>query len=259
MSRMGSPASIDELLDRMATLLTPMEADEDPRRYFLAVYARMTAAVRDELLEPRMGGFVDPMWTERWDVAFAGLYLDALERWNAAGVAPGPWQVAFTAAASGPRVPPLRHLLLGMNAHINYDLAQALLVVIDDQEWDDPDLIARRAADHGHIDRILVSRVAVEDRLLQRVEQPGDRTLLDRALTPFDRTGTRRFLREARAKVWRNARALSSARRRGPEALASRVEELGRRSADRVEDLRRPGQVILRLSRHGFGVLLEGA
>jgi hypothetical protein len=255
----GSPRSIDELLDRMAALLAPMEVTEDPRRYFLAVYARMTAAVRDELREPRLGGFVDPAWTERWDVAFAGLYLDALERWDAAGSAPGPWQVAFAAAASGPRVPPLRHLLLGMNAHINYDLAQALLALIEDDAFDDPDLLARRAADHAHIDRILVSRVAEEDHLLQQVERPGDRTLLDRVLGPFDRAGTKRFLREARAKVWRNARVLSSARRQGPEALASRIEELGRLSAARVEDLRRPGQVILRLSRHGFGVLLEGA
>ena len=36
-------------------------------------------------------------------------------------------------------------------------------------------------------------------------------------------------------------------------------QELGHRSADRVADLRRPGQVILRLARDGFGVLLEGA
>jgi hypothetical protein len=34
------------------------------------------------------------------------------------------------------------------------------------------------------------------------------------------------------------------------------LEEL---SAERVADLRRPGQVILRLSKDGFGVLLEGA
>jgi Family of unknown function (DUF5995) len=112
-------SSIDGLLVRMDALLAPMVASNDERRHFLAVYARTTAAVRDELAHPSLGGFVDPAWTERWDLAFAELYLEALERWNKDGTAPGPWQVAFALAGSEPRVPPIRHLLLGMNAHIN--------------------------------------------------------------------------------------------------------------------------------------------
>jgi hypothetical protein len=240
----------------MESLLAPMRERNDQRQYFLAVYMRTTAAVKDDLSR---GGFVDPEWTERWDVVFADLYLDALEAWNATGDAPGPWAIAFGAANIAPRVPPLRHLLLGMNAHINYDLPQALITVISDDEFEDADLIARRSMDHAHIDEILTNRVPAEDRLLKEVEQPGDRTLLDAMLTPFNRAGTRRFLKEARAKVWRNATALSHARRRGPDELAARIDELGSLSAARVADLRRPGQVILRLSRSGFGVLLPGA
>ncbi|MEX0984314.1 MAG: hypothetical protein WD096_04620, partial [Actinomycetota bacterium] len=68
-----------------------------------------------------------------------------------------------------------------------------------------------------------------------------------------------RFLAESRAKVWRNAHALSRARRQGPAPLKARLDELGARSAERVADLRRPGQVLLRLSRQGFGIVLEGA
>ena len=92
-----------------------------------------------------------------------------------------------------------------MNAHINYDLPQALIQVITDQEFDDPALVARRGRDHEHIDAILASRVAAEDGELKKVEQPGDRTL-DHLLTPFNRAGSKRFLKEARGKVWRNAR-----------------------------------------------------
>jgi hypothetical protein len=255
----GPGARIDGLLDRMGALLEPMVEAEDPRRYFLAVYMRTTAAVRTELADARLGGFVDPEWTEAWDLAFADLYLDAIERWNEDGSAPGPWQVAFAAGMEGPRVPPIRHLLLGMNAHINYDLPQALLAVIPDEAFDDPRLRERRAKDHRHIDEILASRVPEEDRLLRAVELPGDRTLLDRALTPLNRGATRRFLAEARAKVWRNAVALSRARRGGPAPLKARLDELGARSAGRGADLRRPGQVLLRLGRGGFGVLLDDA
>jgi Family of unknown function (DUF5995) len=249
-------APIDDLLVRMDALLQPMRAAGDERQHFLATYMRTTLAVKHEI---ERGGFVDDAWTERWDIAFADLYLNALDDWNAERPVPGPWRVAFEAANATPRVPPIRHLLLGMNAHINYDLPQALIQVITDQEFDDPALVARRSRDHEHIDAILSSRVAAEDGELKQVELPGDRTLLDHLLTPFNRAGSKRFLKEARGKVWRNAQALSLARRRSLAELGDRLRELEGLSAERVADLRRPGQVLLRLTRDGFGVLLRDA
>jgi hypothetical protein len=96
-----------------------------------------------------------------------------------------------------------------------------------------------------------------EDRELRVDELPGDRRLVDRALTPFNRAGTKRFLKEAREKVWRNAHALSRARREG--RLDERLLELEARSRDRLADLLAPGQVIIKLARNGFGVLLSDA
>jgi hypothetical protein len=46
-------------------------------------------------------------------------------------------------------------VLLGMNAHINYDLPQALIAVISDEQFDDPALLARRESDHRAIDQVL--------------------------------------------------------------------------------------------------------
>lgn len=158
-------------------------------------------------------------------------------------------------AGAGRRIPPLRLLLLGMNAHINFDLPQSLLAAISDAEWGDHELISRRAADHGHIDDILASRVAAEDGNLKALEQPGDRTLLDRLLKPFNHLATKRFLTEARAKVWHNARVLENARQAGTlDEEITRLEALSRR---RVEDLVQPGQVVLELALRGFGVTLE--
>ena len=246
------PGGIPALLDRMADLLGPLEEKADDRRHFLATYRRTTVAVHEDL---QRGGFLDAGWLERWDVAFAQLYLDALEQWNR-GERPGePWAVAFEAAADE-RIPPLRHVLLGMNAHVNYDLPQSLLATITDEEFDDPELVERRRRDHAHIDAILASRVDAEDKELQKVEQPGDRTLLDRLLTPFNQAATKRFLTEARQKVWHNAVALSRARREGPDALAARLAELEELSRVRVADLRVPGQVLMKLAVKGFGVRL---
>ena len=39
-----------------------------------------------------------------------------------------------------------------MNAHINYDLPQALVAVITDEEFDDAAVLALREADHRAID-----------------------------------------------------------------------------------------------------------
>ncbi|MGH3370901.1 MAG: DUF5995 family protein [Nocardioidaceae bacterium] len=251
----AQPGGMAELIDRMADLLAPMDEKGDDRRHFLATYRRTTVAVHEDL---GRGGFVDAAWLERWDVAFAQLYLDALEEWNRGDRPAEPWAVAFE-AADDERIPPLRHVLLGMNAHVNYDLPQSLLATITDEEYDDPELIERRRRDHAHIDEILASRVDAEDKKLQKVEEPGDRTWLDRLLTPFNQAATKRFLAEARAKVWHNAVALSEARRRGTDDLAARLAELEELSRVRVADLRVPGQVLIKLAVKGFGVRLPPA
>lgn len=223
---------------------------DDPGRYFHETYLRTTLAVEKALHD---NAFMDPEWVEIWDAAFAQLYLDALDQWRAGQTAPGPWAVAFR-DASQPRLPPLRMVLLGMNAHINFDLPQALLAVILDAEFDQPEILQRRAADHARIDDILSARVAAEDRELKKVEQPGDRTMVDRMLTPFNRLGTKRFLKEARAKVWANTEILAAARRNG--TYPDRLHQLGELSMQRVEDLIAPRYVILELAARGFGVRL---
>jgi Family of unknown function (DUF5995) len=241
---------IDDLIARMAAMLGPLEAGGDQRRYFHATYQRTTIAVADEI---KRGGFGDPDWVERWDVAFADLYLDALEA-SLAGRRPSrPWDIAFSAPAD---LPPLRNVLLGMNAHINYDLPQALLAVITDEEFGDAALLARREADHQAIDGVLASRVAAEDDELTRLSGPPP--LLDRLLRPLNQLGTQRFLREARTKVWANTIALNRARGQGPDAYAALLARLEELSAAKVSALQAPGQVLLKLAATGFGVRLPG-
>jgi hypothetical protein len=176
---MERSTGIGALLRRMEGLLEPLEASRDPGRFFLATYLRTTRAVAEE---PHRGGFRDPEWVERWDVAFADLYLDAVEDAQAGRRPPEPWAVAFAAGRGADGLPPLRHVLLGMNAHINYDLAQSLLAVISEPEFDDPGLLAARHADHEHIDQVLVARVGAEDTELEALS--GPRSLTDRLLQP---------------------------------------------------------------------------
>ncbi len=243
--------SIDALIGRMEALLGPMQTARDPRRFFHATYLRTTRAVRDAL---QAGLFSDPDWVERWDVAFAEFYLDALhaDSAGAGGPVPGPWAIAFRTGRERPDAPALRHVLLGMNAHINYDLPQALLAVISGPEFADAALLGRRQADHQRIDEVLSQQVGAEAELAGATP----RSAVDAALAPLNQAASRRFLREARAKVWDNTIELNAARSLGADAYAERLGDLEALSAARIAELVRPGQVLLRLAVHGFGVRL---
>ncbi len=242
-------APVDELIARMQDLLDDLTADGDPARHFLGTYLRTTRAVGAAI---DAGLFEDPEWVTTWDVDFAGLYLDALEAHRRDPASPpAPWREAFGA---DPAMRPEGHVLLGMNAHINFDLPQSLVRMVSSAEFDDPATLDLRRRDHERIDRVLASRVAEEDGELHRAG--GRRTRLDRALAPVNRTASRVFLRESRRKVWTNAVQLDLARRRGPEVYARRLAELEALSAARVDDLLRPGPVLWRLAVRGFGVTL---
>ena len=242
-------AAVRDLVARMASLASELEAARSPARFFLGTYLRTTRAVAEGL---DRGLFEDPDWVARWDVDFADRYLDALAAHQAdPASAPGPWRRAFGA---DPALRPEGHVLLGMNAHINYDLPRSLVAVIPPEHFADAPVLARRHRDHRRIDGILAGRVGEEDRALRRAG--GSRTALDRALTPANRLAAGVLLRESRRRVWANAAVLHTARLRGAGDSTARLAELERASTARVADLLRPGPVLLRLAVHGFGVTL---
>jgi hypothetical protein len=239
---------IAEVVAAMDVRLGQLPPERSAHRPFLETYRRTTLAVGTAIENAQ---FEDPEWVERWDVAFADLYLAALDL-DLAGSpdVPRPWRLAFDAPAS---LPALRQVLLGINAHINYDLPQALLAVISDDEFADPVVVARRGRDHERIDAVLSGRVAAEDDELGTVSA---RTVVDRLLQPLNRLSSKRFLREARRKVWLNTVELQQARLAGEHVYAARLAELEVLSAARIADLLAPGQVLLRLAVAGFGVTL---
>jgi hypothetical protein len=89
--------------------------------YFAALYRNVTVRVRDAIAA---GRFEDGPRMERLDVIFANHYLDALDRFWRGEKPPASWSVAFHAARRW-RPVIFQHMLLGMNAHINLDLAIA--------------------------------------------------------------------------------------------------------------------------------------
>jgi hypothetical protein len=244
--RSGVPG-IALVQDQLQQRLDAMPSSMAHRRVFVSTYLRTTLAVGEAI---ERAGFEDPDWVERWDVVFAQLYLDAHDADLAGDVVPRPWRLAFDAPKD---LPDLRQVLLGINAHVNYDLPQALLGVISETDFENPALMDRRRRDHERIDGVLAARVSAEDNELQ------PESLVDRLLTPLNRMGTKRFLKEARLKVWHNTFELHAASLAGTDAYAKRLAELELLSAAKIADLLAPGQVLLRLAVAGFGVTLPPA
>jgi hypothetical protein len=240
----SQPDELAAVVERMQRRLDELPAPLARHRVFLSTYQRTTVAVGAAIAE---GWFEDPGWVARWDAAFAELYLDAHDAWLAGEPVPRPWRLAF-AAPDG--LPDLRHVLLGINAHINFDLPQALLRVVSVDDFADEALMARRRRDHERIDAVLSRRVSAEDERLQGA------SVLYRLLTPLNHRATKRFLAEARRKVWLNTTELHAARVEGEAAYRSRLAELEVLSAAKIADLLAPGQVVLRLAVSGFGVTL---
>lgn len=109
-------AQIDEVIEW--SLQRPSHAG-----YFAAMYHRMTRGVKDDILA---GQFDDAERMVRFDRLFADYYVRAFAAFRAGEPLTGPWRVAFSQTElSAPLI--FQHLVLAMNAHINFDLALAVV------------------------------------------------------------------------------------------------------------------------------------
>jgi len=97
--------------------------DGDGIGAFVDVYREVTALVALRVTD---GTFADPAFTEELDVRFAGLFLDVPADLAAHRPVPKAWAPLVERRAH-PGILPIQFALAGMNAHINHDLALAVL------------------------------------------------------------------------------------------------------------------------------------
>jgi hypothetical protein len=113
--------SIDDVLERLDAIIERAMLERDRLGFFAVLYRTVTAAVKAGVAA---GRFEDGPRMERLDAVFANRYLEAFHAHQHGGSPSLCWRVAFAAGRSW-RPVILQHLLLGMNAHINLDLAIA--------------------------------------------------------------------------------------------------------------------------------------
>jgi hypothetical protein len=212
--------SEDAVVAQMQALISQWEAASDQRSIFLSCYLLMTENMR---LAVRQGEFLDPAWVDRLVDHFAGYYFIALEAYDSdPASAPPVWQLAHRTAAD-PQALALRKLLLGVNAHINYDLVLSLVDMLA-PEW--PGLSAdrrdERYLDYCHVNQVIGCTVdAVQDQVLEPAMPVLD--LIDRLLGPLDERMISSLLAAWREDVWHNAIQLLDTRdaRKRREVLQS--------------------------------------
>jgi hypothetical protein len=113
--------TIDEVITQLEKLIEECISTNNRIGYFASLYYKVTVRVKEGILNNE---FEDGPRMERLDVFFANRYLEAVEQWKQNKKPSGPWESAFLATKK-PTVILLQQLLLGMNAHINYDLGVA--------------------------------------------------------------------------------------------------------------------------------------
>jgi hypothetical protein len=122
------PTDIDGVISLMEAIDSVL-ASSDGLKWFNLLYLMVTKSVK---AQPPATGFLDPGWVDRLDVVFANLYFSAIAGWERqpAGT-PAAWQALFE-ARQRTGIDRIQFALAGMNAHINHDLALALLQTDDE-------------------------------------------------------------------------------------------------------------------------------
>lgn len=117
-----APATIAEVVAQM-NAIDALLASNDGLKWFNKLYLMVTQQVD---LNPPGGGWQSPAWLTLLDVVFAGFYFSAIRDYLAGMPIPSSWSALFEARFRA-GIDRIQFALAGMNAHINHDLALALL------------------------------------------------------------------------------------------------------------------------------------
>ena len=215
---------VDEILENLDALDDAMTRNGDMRAAFLIAYRHITQEVLHALPS---GLFEDREWVASFTLAFANRYREALVAWEDGerSAVPAEWQTAF-AHATDERCTVLQHLLLGMTAHILYDLPMAVASTVGGRDSAGclRDFLRVLALLHRTVD-------PMQNDLSERFG-PG-LSVLDYALLRFDEWGAYLLVKYYRRVAWDAAVGYLGSSV-DDDATRAKIREAARRTAERV-------------------------
>lgn len=208
-----APASVDEALKALELVASRLRERNDPRAVFPDVYAVITRRVK-EAIEGRGPAFLEPQWISRLAGYFCEYYLAALgASLEGRATAASAWDVAFEQCSEG-GTPASIHAVLGINAHINYDLAQGLYQnIVQHGAARDKSLLRRYRHDHDLVNEILTAAMPeIFQILVTRYRCPvAALATMNRSVQETISRAVMFTLRQWRDRVWNDLEALLAA------------------------------------------------
>lgn len=252
------PSSAAEALTALEAVAGRLLRNGDPRAAFPDVYAIITRRVAESVALGEGGLFLEPLWISRLAGRFCERYLETLrcslerrvqdiEAWSLAYRTPG-------------ESLPVQRVLLGLSAHINYDLPIGIARTIAELgAAADRARLGRFRHDHDAVNDLLRASIPEAfDRLIGRHDCAASRLLFARAYGPAE-WAAMELLITWRARVWDDAMELLQAR---PTASRARVlRRLERRSRRIAQMLALPARLPMGRARRlpvGTGLAAPG-
>jgi len=206
------PTDIEQALAMMRHTLKCFHERNDKRAIFLRLYYIMTLEVYKAIhgcgkyADKRI--FLDPGWIARLSGKFATLYFQSLTA-NTGPKQERAWKAAYQVGRRR-RSPVVENALLGINAHINYDLPRAIAANLDPAELNDYPTLQLRKFDHDQVNNLLVRTLRPIQDVLARDYAPGI-ALIDNLLGNLDERLSEAGLKYYRERVWWDALTYASA------------------------------------------------
>lgn len=196
--------SKDPVLDRMHEYVESWKASKDRRHVFLSCYHLMSSNMVQALESQE---FHDPVWVQKLLHRFADYYFDNLRCFDCGDRTSKVWQNAHLAAKETD-LSELQLLIVGVNAHINYDLVFALYDLLK-PEWESLSEEKKhlRYEDHCHVNKVIAKTI---DRVQDEILEPDNPTLewVDRLFGRMDEFLISKLITKWRDDVWENTQHL---------------------------------------------------
>lgn len=207
---------LDRRIERIEERLHRFERTGDGRARFLFMYWIFKNALRRNVAA---GRFLDSEWAEVICCSMADFYLVADRAYiEGPESCPEPWRICFDRAFRGD-TNLLQDMLLGMNAHINYDLpfcTHETLLAFEDVPVDESELGFDRNLKRRYYDFLLVNQIAWETIPLIQDESTWRYAKLlgiaNRISFRQSRKVTQKLINDYRDRAWGHALLLAVAR-----------------------------------------------
>jgi hypothetical protein len=227
------PTSAPEAQAALAAVAAELLRRGDGRAAFPDVYGIITRRVCESVALGDRALFLEPRFISRLAGRFCERYLQTLG-WSLS-LCPqdaSAWEIAYAAGDHG-RTPPIQAVLLGLSAHINFDLAIGIYrTIVELGGKGDPERLRRYRHDHDAVNDLLRASVPEAFDHLITLHHCETAALLFRRAYALSEWTAMRVLTSWRARVWEDAMTLLNARHEGErERVIAELERRSRRYA----------------------------